>query len=80
MSKSDALYLLLGPEEGEKDLFLDRLIRRITKTIGQAPEVHRFYAFDSDTLEILAALRNGTLFSPYRVVLLRNAELLNKKR
>jgi len=80
MSKSDALYLLLGPEEGEKDLFLDRLIRRITKTIGQAPEVHRFYAFDSDTQEILAVLRNGTLFSPYRVVLLRNAELLSKKK
>lgn len=80
MSKSDALYLLLGPEEGEKDSFLDRLIRRITKTIGQAPEVHRFYAFDSDIGEILAVLRNGTLFSPYRVVLLRNAELLSKKR
>jgi DNA polymerase-3 subunit delta len=80
MSKSDALYLLLGPEEGEKDSFLNRLIRRITKTIGQAPEVHRFYAFDSDTLEILAILRNGTLFSPYRVVLFRNVELLSKKK
>ena len=80
MSKSDALYLLLGPEEGEKDSFINRLIRRITKTIGQAPETHRFYAFDSDMLEILATLRNGTLFSPYRVVLFRNVELLSKKR
>jgi DNA polymerase-3 subunit delta len=80
MSKSDALYLLLGPEEGEKDSFLNRLIRRITKTIGQAPEVHRFYAFDSDIGEIVATLRNGTLFSPYRVVLFRNVELLSKKK
>jgi DNA polymerase-3 subunit delta len=80
MSKSDALYLLLGPEEGEKDSFLNRLIHRIAKTIGQAPEVHRFYAFDSDIREIFAILRNGTLFSPYRVVMFRNVELLSKKR
>jgi DNA polymerase-3 subunit delta len=79
MSKSDSLYLLLGPEEGEKDSFVERLIRRISKTIGQAPEIHRFYSFDSEVPDVLAALRNGALFSPYRVALLRNVELLTKK-
>jgi len=80
MSKNDSLYLLLGPEEGEKDAFVERLINRISKTIGQAPEIHRFYSFDSEVPEVLAALRNGALFSPYRVVLLRNVELLTKKK
>ena len=80
MSKSDALYLLLGPEEGEKDSFVERLITRISKTIGQAPDIHRFYSFESDLPEVLVTLRNGTLFSPYRVVLLRNVELLTKKK
>lgn len=80
MSKNDFLYLLLGPEEGEKDLFVQRLIGRIAKAIGQAPEIHRFYSFDSEVPEVLAALRNGALFSPYRVVLLRNVELLTKKK
>ena len=78
MSKNDSLYLLLGPEEGEKDAFVEQLIQRISKTIGQAPEIHRFYSFDSEIPEVLAVLRNGSLFSPYRMVLLRNAELLTK--
>jgi DNA polymerase-3 subunit delta len=80
MSKNDSLYLLLGPEEGEKDSFVERLIRRISKTIGQAPEVHRFYSFDSEVPEVLAALRNGALFSPYRLALLRNVELVTGKK
>jgi DNA polymerase-3 subunit delta len=79
MNKNDSLYLLLGPEEGEKDAFVERLIQKISKAIGQPPEIHRFYSFDSDVPEVLSILRNGALFSPYRVVLLRNAELLNKK-
>ena len=80
MSKNDSLYLLLGPEEGEKESFVDQLIGRIAKSIGQAPEVHRFYSFDSEIPEVLAVLRNGALFSPYRVALLRNVELLNRKK
>ncbi|MBN2552706.1 MAG: DNA polymerase III subunit delta [Spirochaetales bacterium] len=80
MSKSDALYLLLGPEEGQKDAFVERLIAGISKRIGQAPDIHRFYSFDSDLPEVLVTLRNGTLFSPYRVVLLRNVELLSNKK
>jgi DNA polymerase-3 subunit delta len=79
MSKNDSLYLLLGPEEGEKDAFVQRLINRIAKAIGQSPEIHRFYSFDSEVPEVLFVLRNGALFSPYRVVMLRNVELLNKK-
>jgi len=80
MSKNDSLYLLLGPEEGEKDAFIERLIGRISKAIGQDPEIHRFYSFDSEVPEVLSVLRNGALFSPYRVVLLRNVELLTRKR
>ena len=80
MSKNESLYLLLGPEEGDKDAFVERLINRISKSIGQAPEIHRFYSFDSEVSEVLAALRNGALFSPYRVALLRNIELLTRKR
>jgi DNA polymerase-3 subunit delta len=80
MSKNDSLYLLLGPEEGEKDAFVERLIGRISKAIGQDPEIHRFYSFDSEVPTVLSVLRNGALFSPYRVVLLRNVELLTRKR
>ena len=80
MSRSDALYLLLGPEEGEKNSFIQQLIARIGGAIGESPEVHRFYAFDSELAEVLAALRNGALFSSYRLVLFRNVELLSRKK
>jgi DNA polymerase-3 subunit delta len=80
MSKIGALYLLLGPEEGEKDAFVQRLIAGITKAIGQAPDIQRFYSFDCEIADVLVSLRNGTLFSPYRVALLRNVELLSKKK
>jgi len=80
MSKRDALYLLLGPEEGEKDSYVRKLIARIGKQVGQAPELHRFYSFDSELAEVLAVLRNGSLFSPYRIVALRNVECLTRKK
>ena len=59
MSKNDSLYLLLGPEEGEKDSFVERLIGRISKAIGQAPEIHRFYSFDSEVPEVLAVTKKS---------------------
>jgi len=81
MSRSPAgLYLLAGPEEGEKDAYLRRLLERIGKESGGPPEVHRFYAFDSDLGEVLAVLANGSLFAGFRLGLLQGAEELNRKR
>ncbi len=102
MNKSDAVYLLLGPEVGEKDLFIERLIERITKTRGgripegvfipagrrcpqgrgegEAPEIHKFYPFDTDLVDVLTVLQNGTLFANYRIVILSNVEVINKDR
>jgi DNA polymerase-3 subunit delta len=79
MSRSDALYLLLGPEEGEKDTFIRRLLERIAKKTGEEPEVHRFYAFENALPEVLAHLRNGSLFAQHRVVVLRGVEEIRRK-
>ena len=74
------LYLLLGPEEGEKDAFVRRLLERIAKERGEPPEVHRFYPFEADLHEVLAVLANGSLFAGFRVAVLANAEELKTKR
>ncbi len=74
------LYLLLGPEEGEKDAWLRRLLERLTKESGGPPEVHRYYPFETDLSEVLAALANGSLFASFRVALFHNAEELKSKQ
>jgi DNA polymerase-3 subunit delta len=80
MSKAAAVYLLLGPEIGEKDAFVRRLVTQLGKQAGGSPEIHRFYGFDVELAEVLAVLRNGALFSPHRIAILGNAELLTRKR
>jgi DNA polymerase-3 subunit delta len=80
MSSSGAPYLLLGPEAGEKEAFLHRLLERIGKESGGPPEVQRYYPFEGDLTEAMAALANGSLFSRHRVLLLNQAEELTRKR
>ena len=72
-------FLLLGPEEGEKALFIEQNTDGIEKRLGEKPELYRFYSFESQVSEITALLRNGSLFSKYKIVILNNAELIKKK-
>jgi DNA polymerase-3 subunit delta len=71
---SDNIYLLLGPEEGEKDRWIQKLIECITKRTGDKPEIHRYYPFESSLLDVLTVLRNGSLFATSRLVILNDAE------
>ena len=63
------VWLLLGPEEGEKTQFIDQIIKRITRESGGAPELHRVYPYDSSVVDIVALLRNGSLFASHRAVI-----------
>ena len=74
------LYLLLGPEEGEKDAFVKRLLEAAGKEHGGPPEVQRYYPFETDLGQVLAQLSNGSLFAAFRVAILHNAEELKSKR
>jgi len=68
------IYLLLGPEEGEKHKFINTYIEKIKKQIGENPEVEKVYPFDTSMLDIVSGLQNVSLFSKYRIVILNNAE------
>ncbi len=80
MNKKDSLFLLLGPEVGEKDTFISGLIERITEETGGQPEIHRFYPFDTELIDVLTILQNHTLFANYRVVILNNVEEISSSR
>jgi DNA polymerase-3 subunit delta len=71
------IRLLLGPEEGEKSAFIQKVRENLTHG-GEPPEVTRFYAGESGMADVLLCLRNQTLFSAHRLVILANAEEVRK--
>jgi DNA polymerase III delta subunit len=73
------IYLYLGPEKGRKKEALDELEEQITQSAGEPPEKHRLYAFESDSEAILTLVQNGSLFAAHTLVVVNNAEALNKK-
>ena len=72
-------YLLLGPEQGDKTQFIEKIIKDITSKEKEEPEKHKFYAFEYNLAEIISLLRNGSLFSRHKVVTIANLELIKKK-
>ncbi len=72
---SGGVLILLGPELGEKRKQLQNLMDSVTSKGG---EVHRYYAFDCDILEVVQTLRNGSLFGSQRLVVIQSAESIKR--
>ena len=79
MSSSGGAYLLLGPENGEKRQFIESIAARLSKGDESQLEIHRIYPHDTDIREVVSLLRNGSLFSPHRLVILSNADEVKGK-
>jgi DNA polymerase-3 subunit delta len=72
-------HLFLGPEIGEKQDALEE-IRASQRGGGGAPfEETSFYAGETPVTDMVAALRNGSLFADSRIFLIKNADALKKK-
>ena len=67
-------YLLLGPEEGEKSAFVEKVRAALARRVGEEPETHRFYAGETPAAEVVRCLRNLSLFSRHRLVIVSDAE------
>ncbi|MBF9015355.1 MULTISPECIES: DNA polymerase III subunit delta [unclassified Oceanispirochaeta] len=72
------LHMLLGPEKGQKDQYLDNLRKNLKKKYSEDPESHRFYPFENDMSQILSILRNGSLFSAHKMAIILNCEEIKK--
>lgn len=68
------VYMLLGPEEGRKKEFIEKL----KASLGGC-EISRFYGFDEYEDELYAQLMNTDLFCAYRLVILDSAEEIKRK-
>jgi DNA polymerase-3 subunit delta len=76
MTEKDKVFLLLGPEEGEKFNYIRQIIKTITQNNGEKPEVLRLYSFESNIIDIVALLQNKSLFSQHTVIILNNVEAI----
>ncbi|MDR1316857.1 MAG: DNA polymerase III subunit delta [Spirochaetales bacterium] len=77
--KLEPLYLLLGPETGNKNTFIADIRGTLTQETGEAPEEYHFYAFETSLQEVVAILRNASLFASRKLVLVSCAEDIRKK-
>jgi DNA polymerase-3 subunit delta len=67
--------LFLGPEQGDKKRELEELKARLIRQHGDV-EVHKLYPFEVSVPEMVALLRNGSLFSSHKLVIVDQAEEL----
>jgi len=78
MAKPAPVFLLVGPEEGEKREFIQNIKNEYQAAYSESPESHRFYAGQTLIGEIVSLLQNGSLFSSFKCVTLSNIEQLKK--
>jgi len=80
-------FLFLGPELGEKLDALNKL-RTGTSAMGKdisgnsqagGTEEISFYAGETPVQEIVSIVRNGSLFSEKRLIIVKNADIIKKK-
>ena len=76
MASSKRVYLLLGPEAGEKGEFLKGIQSSLEREFISQIETYRFYAFETKEGEIVGALQNNSLFADHRLVILSQGEAL----
>ncbi len=73
-----AVYLFLGPEEGEKLAAINEIREALRSRAGDIEE-HSYYAFDTPAETVVGLLLNGTLFGGAVFVRYRSIEQLKKK-
>lgn len=75
----DTVYLFLGPEEGKKREEINKIEKSIIKKLGSDPEKHVFYPFEKKISDIVSLMKNGSLFSTHKFIIINNAEEIKKK-
>jgi DNA polymerase III subunit delta len=77
----DPVWLLLGPELGEKGTFLDTLRKDLAKEAGgrEGIEEYRFYFPETKPEAVVSVLQNGSLFSEIKLVRYEGLDAMKSK-
>lgn len=73
------IYLYTGPEFGERNEQVEAVKQAQKKQFGDSDE-YLLYASDTKIAEVVAKLQTESLFVPATCIVLREAELVKKKR
>ena len=73
-----SVFLLTGPEEGERANYIKTLIKQKSDELKETPEIYRYYGFEADMLDIITLLNSGSLFCSYKFVILYNVDVIKK--
>src|SRR6056297_693766 len=76
MQKMTPAFLLVGPEEGEKQEFIKTIQKKFQDSRKDEIETNRFYTGQTPIGEIISLLHNGSLFAAYKFVTLLNIDEL----
>ena len=78
-TNTSRVFALLGPDSGDKGVFLKEIRANLKEEFGGDIELHRFYPFETQTGEIFEVLHNNSLFSDHRLVILSQMETMNQQ-
>jgi DNA polymerase-3 subunit delta len=78
MSNKPSVYLLLGPEMGDKEEYITQLKTAFAGQKGREPEVFKYFPYDINMVDVISLLNNGMLFSEYKVVIIESIHDLKK--
>ena len=73
------VFMLLGPEGGEKERFIKGLTGSLEEKCGGELETSRYYPYDTSMADVVSYMRNGSLFSSAKLVKIGNIEDLKKE-
>jgi DNA polymerase-3 subunit delta len=78
MNKANNVYLLAGPEAGDKNEFIKTIKEKLQKIAGTVDE-YSFYPYDIAVSDIVSILRNIPLFASAKLVVIKNCNDIKKK-
>lgn len=73
-----SIFILLGPELGEKADFITKIKAGLKKKSENNYETFKFYPDEIEKQSLVEILKNGGLFSSWKLVLVYNARSLNQ--
>lgn len=73
-----SIFLLLGPELGDKAEYVRKIKSGLKKKSEDNYETYKFYPEESEKEPILQILKNEGLFSSWKLVLINHAQSLNQ--
>jgi DNA polymerase-3 subunit delta len=73
---SGRVYLLLGPEKGQKQETINKIRDSLNKEYDNQVDFSKYYAFDDNNDQMYIDLNNNSLFASHSLIILHNIDSL----